>query len=200
MNTPLLPHILTTLFVIPILAAIFIAIMPAKLARYISITSFVAILGVSLVIALGFNYNLMGMQFSEVYNWITMPFQVQYHVGVDGISLCLVILSTFIFLFSALASYSIGDNRPKFYYANLMLLAFSVIGVFISLDLLQFFVMYEFELVPMYFLIAIWGGPGRSYAAMKFLIYTFTGGVLMLTGLIYMYTQLGIDNAASQTF
>lgn len=200
MNTPLLPHILTTLFVIPLLAAIFIAIMPAKLARYISISSFVVMLAVSLVIALGFNYNLMGMQFSEVYNWITMPFKVQYHVGVDGISLCLVILSTFIFLFSALASYSIGDNRPKFYYANLMLLSFSVIGVFISLDLLQFFVMYEFELVPMYFLIAIWGGPGRSYAAMKFLIYTFTGGVFMLTGLIYMYTQLGVDNVSSQTF
>ncbi len=200
MFAPLMPHILTIIFVLPLVTAILIAIMPAKAARPLSLLGFVLMLLFSLLTALGFNCNLAGMQFTEVYNWINVPFTVQYHVGCDGISLSLVVLSTFIFLFSSLASYTIGDNRPRFYYSSLMLLAFSVIGVFISLDLLQFFVMYEFELVPMYFLIAIWGGPGRSYAAMKFLLYTFTGGVLMLCGLIYIYTQLGIDSQSAQTF
>jgi proton-translocating NADH-quinone oxidoreductase chain M len=84
--------------------------------------------------------------------------------------------------------------RPKLYYSMVMLLTTSILGVFMSLDLLQFFIFYELELVPMYFLIAIWGGPRRDYAAMKFLIYTFLGGVLMLGSLLYVYMQVSQDN------
>jgi NADH-quinone oxidoreductase subunit M len=83
--------------------------------------------------------------------------------------------------------------RPKLYYGFVMLLTLSILGTFVSLDLLQFFVFYELELVPMYFLIAIWGGPRRDYAAMKFLIYTFFGGVLMLASLLFVYFQLSAD-------
>jgi NADH-quinone oxidoreductase subunit M len=90
---------------------------------------------------------------------------------------------------SVLASQHIGQKRPRLYYSMLMLLTLSIVGVFVSLDLLQFFIMYELELVPMYFLIAIWGGPNRDYAAMKFLLYTFFGGVLMLGGLLYLFFQ-----------
>lgn len=198
MNIP--PHLLSVLFVFPLLSAILIALSPASMARKLSLASFVIMFAMSIMLGVNFNPNLFGMQFVDIATWLTIPFKIEYHVGLDGLSLSLVLLSNFVFLISCLASYSIGTNRPKFYYSCLMLLAFSVIGVFISLDLLQFFVMYEFELVPMYFLIAIWGGPGRSYAAMKFLIYTFTGGVFMLAALIYMYTQLGSDLASSQTF
>jgi proton-translocating NADH-quinone oxidoreductase chain M len=138
-------------------------------------------------------------QFVERAPWFSQPFPIQYAVGVDGMSLALVVLTAFVTLMAILASTSIGDNRPRLYYSMLMLLVFAVQGVFLSLDLLQFFVVYELELVPMYFLIAIWGGPRRAYAAMKFLIYTFFGGVLMLAGLLYMYTQMGGSVADSMS-
>ncbi len=97
---------------------------------------------------------------------------------------------------AVLASESIKE-RPKLYYSLVMLLTLSLLGVFLSLDLLQFFVFYELELIPMYFLIAIWGGPRRNYAAMKFLLYTFLGGVFMLAAIIYTYTQLFHDDPST---
>ena len=103
-------------------------------------------------------------------------------------------------LMGVLASQHIGEKRPKLYYSMLMLLAMSIMGVFVSLDLLQFFVMYELELVPMYFLIAIWGGPNRDYAAMKFLLYTFFGGVLMLGAILFLYFQLQLNGIEPHTF
>ena len=96
----------------------------------------------------------------------------------------LIVLTTFIVLMAVLASDTI-TTRPKLYYSFVMLLTLSLLGVFLSLDLLQFFVFYELELIPMYFLIAIWGGPRRNYAAMKFLLYTFLGGIFMLAAIIY---------------
>jgi NADH-quinone oxidoreductase subunit M len=144
--------------------------------------------------------NATSYQFSEKLTWFLQPFPMQYYVGVDGLSLSMVALTGFVTLMAVLASTSIGNNRPRLYYSMLMLLTFSVVGVFISLDLLQFFIVYELELVPMYFLIAIWGGPRRSYAALKFLIYTFFGGVLMLGSLIFLYTQMGTGQGGAATF
>ncbi len=133
------------------------------------------------------------MQFEQATSWISHPLPIQYHVGIDGISLCLTILTTFIVLMAVLASDTI-KVRSKLYYSLVMLLTLSLLGVFLSLDLLQFFVFYELELIPMYFLIAIWGGPRRDYAAMKFLLYTFFGGVFMLAAIIFTYTQLLHDD------
>ncbi len=153
----------------------------------------------SLFLLSGFDPRIAGMQASTYVNWISTPIKVDYHIGVDGFSLALVLLTTVVTLLAVLASYSV-EKRGKLYYCLVMLLTFSIIGVFVSCNLLQFFVLYELELVPMYFLIAIWGGPRRGYAAMKFLLYTFFGGVLMFAGLLYMYMQLLAVDPASATF
>lgn len=194
--------LLKVLFFLPLLAALVIAINPSKddkdargLAQFFS---WVMLL-LSFAIAGGMEGKYGGMQCVTAFHWISSPVPINFHIGVDGLSMSLVLLTTIITLMAVYASYSI-KQRVKLYYANVMLLTFSLLGVFISQDLLQFFVMYEFELIPMYFLIAIWGGPRRGYAAMKFLLYTFFGGVLMLAALLYTYTQLYAMDPAAATF
>lgn len=155
---------------------------------------------VSTMMATKFNPHNLDMQFVQKSTWFTSPVPVQYHVGIDGMSLCLVVLTSFVVLMAVLASQRIGEKRPRLYYSMLMLLTLSIVGVFVSLDLLQFFILYELELVPMYFLIAIWGGPNRDYAAMKFLLYTFFGGVLMFGGLLYLYFQLHLSGIQPLSF
>ncbi|HNG77231.1 MAG TPA: proton-conducting transporter membrane subunit, partial [Candidatus Obscuribacter sp.] len=194
-------HLLTVLFLVPLIGTLAIACLPETAARKLAIAFSSVMCGLSVWLLSQFNLETAAeFQFVEKMPWFTQPFPVQYFVGVDGMSLSLVVLTAFITLMSTLASTSIGDNRPRLYYSMLMLLIFSVQGVFLSLDLLQFFVLYEMELVPMYFLIAIWGGPRRSRAALKFLIYTFFGGILMLAGLVYMYTQMGVGAGGMGTF
>ncbi len=180
---------LTLLLLIPLIAALLIAFVSEKASRPIAIVASIVMFVLSLLIFLNFHPALSTFQFEQRLIWFDVPIPVQYHVGVDGINLALTILTTFIILMAVLASDSI-TTRPKLYYSFVMLLTMSLLGVFLSLDLLQFFVFYELELVPMYFLIAIWGGPNRSYAAMKFLLYTFFGGVFMLAAIIYVYSQL----------
>ncbi len=192
--------ILTAILLTPLAGSVAIALMPSEWARKLAIAFSALMLVLSAFATQSFKANTAGYQFEQIVTWITSPFPVQYHVGVDGFSLCLVVLTAFVTLMAVLASESIGDNRPKLFYSFVMLLTLSIMGVFVSLDLLQFFVMYELELVPMYFLIAIWGGPRRDYAAMKFLLYTFFGGVLMLGGLLYLYFSLSIDNPGLATF
>jgi NADH-quinone oxidoreductase subunit M len=182
---------LTLLLLLPLIASLVIAFVSEKASRNIAIVASALMFVLSLAILLGFQPALSGMQFDYKAIWFNTPLPVQYHVGVDGINLSLAILTTFIVLMAVLASSSI-TTRPKLYYSLVMLLTMSLLGVFLSLDLLQFFVFYELELIPMYFLIAVWGGPNRSYAAMKFLLYTFLGGVFMLAGLIYLYSQLSV--------
>jgi NADH-quinone oxidoreductase subunit M len=192
--------LLTCLLLIPLIGAFIVGVVPTKSARPVAILLSALMMALSFYIAYLFHPEIPGYQFEKIATWITHPLPLQYHVGVDGMSLSLIVLTTVVTFFSVLASYSIGENRPNLYYSFVMLLTLSLLAVFISLDLLQFFVAFEFELVPMYFLIAIWGGPRRDYAAMKFLIYTFTGGVLMLFSLLYLYFQLSVDNPMSATF
>jgi NADH-quinone oxidoreductase subunit M len=194
--------LLKCLLFLPLVAAAIIAVNPSKEdkdARGLACFFSWVMLALSLVIAAGFEHKYAGLQFVTAHPWISHPFPINFHIGVDGFSMSLVLLTTFITLMAVYASYSI-QQRVKLYYANVMLLTFSILGVFLSQDLLQFFVMYEFELVPMYFLIAIWGGPRRGYAAMKFLLYTFFGGVLMLAALLYTYSQLLATDPATATF
>ncbi|HEY9714296.1 MAG TPA: NADH-quinone oxidoreductase subunit M, partial [Chroococcales cyanobacterium] len=193
-------NLLTELLFVPLFAAIIILFMSDKMARTIAIVSSFAMVVLSAMLVQSFDAKQYTMQFVQMATWVTAPFPIQYHVGIDGMSLCLVVLTSIVTLLSVYASTSIGDNRPKLYYSFVMLLTFSLLGVFVSLDLLQFFVLYEFELVPMYFLIAIWGGPRRDYAAMKFLLYTFFGGILMLAALLYLYFQMSLISPATATF
>jgi len=110
-------------------------------------------------------------QFEENYSWIA-PIGARYHLGVDGISLWLVLLTTLLMPISVLSSWTAVSKRQSTYYALLLLLESAMIGVFVSLDLLLFYLFFEASLVPMFFLIGIWGGERRIYAAVKFFIYT----------------------------
>ena len=144
------------------------------------------------VISLGLVSGLVPDGYSFVHDseWISSP-PIRYHVGLDGLSLWLVILTTLLTPISVLASWKHIDHRVKEFFAFLILLEFGLIGVFISLDLFLFYVFWEIGLVPMYFLIGIWGHDRRIYAAVKFFIYTFTGSVLMLAAIIFLYNRAG---------
>ncbi|MEZ5356076.1 MAG: NADH-quinone oxidoreductase subunit M [Bryobacteraceae bacterium] len=131
-----------------------------------------------------------GTYFETNIPWIDTP-SIRYHIALDGLSLWLVILSTLLTPLCVLISWRYIQNRVKEYYAFLLLLEFGVIGVFVSMDLFLFYVFWEVTLVPMYFLIGIWGHDRRIYATVKFFLYTMAGSVLMLVAIIYLYTKTG---------
>lgn len=131
--------------------------------------------------------------------WIASP-SINYHIALDGLSLWLVILSTLLTPVCVLISWKYIDHRVKEFFAFLILLEFGLIGVFISLDLFLFYTFWEVTLVPMYFLIGIWGHDRRIYAAVKFFLYTMAGSVLMLAAMIYLYNRAGtFDYVAIQS-
>ncbi len=157
-----------------------------KFALIFSIVIFVLSLGlIAPVTATPGSYSLV----TDV-QWMETP-NIRYHIGVDGLSLWLIILTTLLTPLVVLISWKYIDRRMKEYYAFLLLLEFGVIGVFISLDLFLFYVFWEVGLVPMYFLIGIWGHDRRIYAAVKFFLYTMAGSVLMLGAIIYLYIKSG---------
>jgi NADH-quinone oxidoreductase subunit M len=125
------------------------------------------------------------MQFEENYLWIA-PVNAFYHLGVDGLSMPLLLLTTFLGFLAVLISWKV-HLRPREFFAWLLLLEASIIGVFISLDLLLFFIMWEIEIIPMYFLISIWGSGRKGYSATKYVIYTLFGSALMLAGILSIY-------------
>ena len=150
----------------------------------ISLATFVA----SLALLAWFDRGMAGEQFTVDVPWITTP-DIHYHVAADGVSLWLVLLSTFLTPICVLISWRHIRNRVKEFYAFLLLLEFGLVGVFIAQDLFLFYVFWEVSLVPMYFLIGIWGHERRIYAAVKFFLYTMTGSVLMLAAIIYLYNR-----------
>jgi NADH-quinone oxidoreductase subunit M len=129
-------------------------------------------------------------QFDEQYAWIP-SIGATFHLAIDGYALLLVMLTTLLGFLSVLASWSAIEERLKEYYASFLLLQVGMLGVFMARDMLLFFVFWELVLVPMYFIIAIWGGPRRTYAAIKFIIYTLAGSILMLLGLLTLYYEHG---------
>ncbi|HEY8225272.1 MAG TPA: NADH-quinone oxidoreductase subunit M [Pyrinomonadaceae bacterium] len=135
---------------------------------------------------LTYNRSTGGMQFLEDHTWIPI-IGARYQMGVDGVAVLLILLTTLLGVISALSSWSYIEKREKEYYVLLLLLQTSVIGVFASMDLFLFYLFFEVSLVPMYFLIGIWGGENRLYAAIKFFLYTLVGSVVMLLGVLKMY-------------
>ncbi len=131
-----------------------------------------------------------GYTFTTDESWISSP-PIRYHVGLDGLSLWLVMLTTLLTPIAIAISWKYIDKRVKEFMAFLILLEFGLIGVFVALDLFLFYVFWEVCLVPMYFLIGIWGHDRRIYAAVKFFLYTMAGSVLMLVAIIYLYNQSG---------
>src|SRR5439155_15464913 len=130
------------------------------------------------------------MQFVQNIPWI-QTLGANYHVGIDGISLLLVMLTTLLGPLAVLSSWEAIHDRVKEYYVFMLLLQTGMMGVFISLDFFLFYVFWEVMLVPMYFLIGIWGGPRKLYAAIKFFLYTLFGSVLMLLGILAVYFHYG---------
>src|SRR5687768_7077040 len=127
-----------------------------------------------------------GMQFLEDHQWIPI-IGARYQMGVDGVTVLLIILTTLLGAISALSSWDYIQKREKEYYVLLLLLQTAVVGVFASMDLFLFYLFFEVSLVPMYLLIGVWGGENRLYAAIKFFLYTLVGSVVMLLGVLKMY-------------
>ncbi len=152
----------------------------------VSLLTFVLSLG----LATGYKTGQSGQQFVTDTVWIASP-EIHWHVGIDGLSLWLIILSTFLTPIAILISWRYVKDRPKEFYAFLLLLECGLIGVFAAWDLFLFYVFWEIVLVPMYFLIGIWGHDRRIYAAVKFFLYTMAGSVLMLAAIIFLYNRAG---------
>jgi len=145
---------------------------------------------VSLALPLTFDRALTGEQFAVDLPWIASP-AIHFYIAADGVSLWLVLLSTFLTPICVLISWNFIQKRVKEFYALLLLLEFGLVGVFIAQDLFLFYVFWEISLVPMYFLVGVWGHDRRIYAAVKFFLYTFAGSVLMLAAIIYLYNRAG---------
>jgi NADH-quinone oxidoreductase subunit M len=153
--------------------------------KWIALGFSVATFAISLLLLTG-DTMTGGFRFEQNVPWIS-SINARYHVGVDGISLWLVLLTTLLVPISILSSWTSVDKRQLSYYVFLLILESAMIGVFVSLDLLVFYLFFEASLVPMFFLIGIWGGKQRIYAATKFFIYTAVGSLLMLVGIIALY-------------
>ena len=162
----------------------------AKAVRWIALIGSVVSLLVTLPLYDGFKLGTSAMQFVEKVRWID-AFNVNYHLGVDGISLWFVLLTAFINVIVVIASWESITTRVNQYMGAFMILSGLMIGVFCALDGLLFYVFFEATLIPMYLIIGIWGGPNKIYAAFKFFLYTLLGSLLMLIALIYLYSKSG---------
>src|ERR1041384_3814657 len=184
-------HLLSIVLFAPLAALAVLFLIPGKnkdlLRIWSNLAAFAGFL-ISLPLISRFRTGAPGFQFEERVSWIP-TLGVNYHIGIDGISLLLLILTTLMGFIAILCSWSAVQERVKEYYAMFFLLQTGMIGVFVSLDFFLFYVFWELVLVPMYFIIAVWGGPRKLYAAIKFFLYTLAGSVLMLLGILTMYFQ-----------
>jgi NADH-quinone oxidoreductase subunit M len=168
----------------------------APLARWMGLVVAVATFVVSIAIYHGYDASTAAMQFVEggaesgAEPWIA-AFNVYYYLGVDGISVLLILLTTFSTVLVVIAAWRVIQRRVAMYMAAFLIMEGLMIGVFSALDAILFYVFWEAMLVPMYLIIGIWGGPNRVYAAIKFFLYTFLGSVLMLVAFIYLYYRAG---------
>jgi NADH-quinone oxidoreductase subunit M len=154
----------------------------------LAITSITAIFSISLVT--GFDPSTAKYQFAEAHNWIPQ-FHINYILGVDGISILLVLLTTLIMPLCVTASWKYIKTRVAPFMICLLIMETSMLGVFMALDFVLFYILWEFMLIPMYMLIAIWGGPRKVYASIKFFLYTLAGSILLLVAIIALYLKNG---------
>ena len=182
-------HILSIVWLTPLVGMFLLILIPKEkkeLIRWLAnIIGFAGFL-VSLPLVFWFDKSTAEFQFIERLDWIP-SLGAQYHLGLDGISLLLVMLTTVVGFLSILCSWSAIQERVKEYYAMFLLLQAGMLGVFFAVDLFLFYVFWEIMLVPMYFIIGIWGGERRLYAAIKFFLYTLAGSVLMLLAILALY-------------
>src|SRR5438128_1954597 len=175
---------------IPMLAGVLVLALGERYARWTALVG--SILGFLVTIPLytGFDLQDPGMQFVQNFPWIER-FSINYHLGVDGISMLFVLLNSFITVLVVIASWSQVDNRVAQYYSAFLILSGMLNGVFEALDAVLFYVFFEGTLIPMFVIIGMWGGPNRVYASVKFFLYTLFGSLLMLIALLYLYSKSG---------
>src|SRR5579862_9371784 len=181
-------HILTYMTFIPLLGAAVVLALPRDnhaLIKWVAVGATVPPLLMAIWLYINFDRTAAGFQFMQQASWIP-SFNIQYLVGVDGISITMVLLTALLCFLCMIASFGI-EKGVKGYYALFLLLETGMMGVFCALDFFLFFVFWEMMLLPMYFLIGIWGGPRREYAAIKFFLYTLLGSVLLLVTILYLY-------------
>src|SRR6266702_5535111 len=185
--------LLTLLIFLPVVMAVPTFLLGKKrtnIAKLLGVGTTATVFLVSLVIVVLFQYGSSGFQFTETASWAS-SFGLNYIVGIDGISLPLLIIATLLCLLSAAGSRDMISLREPEYYAVFLLFETGIIGVFTSLNLILFYVFWEVVLIPMFFFIGIWGGPRRKYASLKFLIFTYAGSAIMLFGFVALYAWTG---------
>ncbi len=175
---------------LPILAGFLIIALGDGLARKLAAATSILTLLVSLPLYFGFDPTTAAMQFTESVAWLP-GFNINYDLGVDGISMPLIILTTIINVIVVISAWEVIKDRPAMYLGSFSIMTGLMIGVFSALDAILFYIFFEATLIPMFLIIGIWGGPRRVYATVKFFLYTFLGSVFMLIALIYMYKQGG---------
>ena len=191
--------ILTVVLFLPVVMAIptfLLGKRRAGLAKILGIGTTAVVFVVSLIIVGLFQYGNPNFQLTDTANWAS-TFGLNYIVGVDGISLPLLILAALLCLLAAAGSRDMISIKQPEYYALFLIFETGIIGVFTSLNLILFYVFWEIVLIPMFFFIGIWGGPRRKYASLKFLIFTYAGSAIMLFGFIALYAWTGSQGAPS---
>ncbi len=188
-------HFLSLVTFFPLLAVLILLFFPSKEEKGIKVFGVIFSLIhflISLKLLLNFDYSMYKLQFVERANWIATNFlKSKYFIGIDGISLFIVLLTTFLMPIIFLSTYSGITKKVKSFYIHMFLLEVGILGSLVSLDLFLFYVFWEIMLIPMYFIIGVWGGERRIYAAIKFFIYTMAGSLLMLLGIMYIYKTVG---------
>ena len=162
----------------------------AAIGRWLALGVAIATFVASLPLYAGFDTTTAALQFVERVPWLT-SLHSDYYLGVDGISLPLILLTTFSTVLVVIAGWTVIEKRPSQYFAAFLIMEGLMVGVFAAADALLFYVLWEAMLVPMFIIIGVWGGARRVYATVKFFLYTFLGSVLMLVALIYMYLKAG---------
>ncbi len=187
--------LLSALILVPLLTAGLIGLVPSAKRREQRATAMAGAavtFVLSVVVLVRFSSGEGGFQLGEVYGWVP-EYGINYRVGIDGVSLFLVLLTTLLMPLVVLAAWEHAD-RAKGFFGSLLVLEAALIGVFLALDLVLFYFFFEVMLVPMYALIGIWGGRNRRYAALKFFLYTLVGGLVMLVGIVYLYFDAGAQS------
>jgi NADH-quinone oxidoreductase subunit M len=183
--------LLSVLIWLPILAGLVVLVLGERsivLGRWVALLAALATFLISIPAYTGFDTGTVGLQFTQKLSWIP-SLNAFYSLGVDGISLPLVLLTTFMTIPVIIAGWTVIQQRPAQYFAAFLIMEGLMVGVFCAADALLFYFFWEAMLIPMFLIIGIWGGPRRVYATIKFFLYTFLGSVLMLAALIYMYVK-----------
>jgi NADH-quinone oxidoreductase subunit M len=188
--------VLDLLLGFPLVVGLLILVRPVREARWIALGGTIVEFLISVPLWWEFDASSAAMQFEQVHAWIP-AWGIAYRVGIDGISLFMVLLTTLTMPLATLGSFNYIKERERAYYALLLVLTTGMLGVFVALDMFLFYVFWEIMLIPMYFIIGVWGGERRLYAAIKFFVYTFVGSLLMLVAILTIYAKVSAATGVS---